>query len=69
MSQEIKKKYHVTLLFTGSKYFGEVEAGSKEEAQEIALNSDRNHACLCHQCTNEIELDETNAQDAIAEEI
>lgn len=63
------KKYRVTLLFTASKYFGEVEANSEDEAKEIALNSNQNHASLCHQCSNQIELDDSTAQDAIAEEL
>lgn len=60
------KTYSVTLLFTGSKYFGEVRANSEDEAKQIALCSEKNHASLCHQCSDEVELDDYCAQDAIA---
>lgn len=62
-------KFRVTGLFTGSKFLGEFEAATEEEAIRLALCSDENHASLCHQCTRELELDEYSAQDAVADPI
>lgn len=48
------KKYRVYGIVTGSKYLGEYEANSKEEAEDMALRKD-GHVGLCHQCTSECE--------------
>jgi hypothetical protein len=61
-------KYRVYGLFTGSKYLGEFEAETKEGAIDLAAESDANFACLCHQCSDELELDESSAQDFQAEQ-
>lgn len=52
------KKYAVYGVMTGSKFLGEFEANSPEEAQEMAANSEENSVCLCHQCSDEIELND-----------
>ena len=48
-------KYKVTLLYTATKQV-EVEADSKEEANNKAM--DEGYVCLCHQCADEIEIDD-----------
>lgn len=55
-------KYRVYGVMTVTKYFGEIEADSQDEAVEIAENSDDNHASLCHQCSQEIALDDYSFQ-------
>lgn len=51
-------KFRVYGIATGSKYLGEFEAETAEEAEEMAANSEHNSVCLCHQCSDELELDE-----------
>lgn len=47
-------KYSCYGVVTGTKYLGEVEADSPEEAKEkMFAKVDR--PCLCHQCTRECE--------------
>lgn len=57
------RKYAVYGVMTGSKFLGEFEANSPEEAKEMAANSEQNNVCLCHQCADEIELNEFSFQD------
>lgn len=47
-------KYRVYGAVTGSKYLGEYEADSPEEAEEMALNKE-GHVCFCHQCSDQCE--------------
>ena len=47
------KKYRAYGIVTGSKYLGEYEADSPEEAEEMALN--KSNVFLCHQCADECE--------------
>jgi len=66
MSKE-KKTYSVSASVRGSKYIGEFEASSKEEAMEIALKSDEMYISLCHQCSSECEdaeIDEVFVEEA-----
>ena len=64
----VKKKFHVYGKMTASKYLGVFEAASEEEAVDMALSSDKNHTFLCHQCSYEIDLDDSSFSDADAEE-
>ena len=50
------KKWSVHAKITGSRYLGEVEAKTKEEAEEKAEKlADENSVSLCHQCSDQIE--------------
>jgi len=49
------KTYRVHGLVKGGKYLGEYEANSKEEAIEMALNSNEAHVSMCHQCSDQCE--------------
>lgn len=60
-------KFRVVGKVSASKYLGEFEAETEEEAIELALNSDEACICLCHQCSPEAENPEIH--DAEAEEI
>jgi hypothetical protein len=62
------KKYRVYATFTASKYLGEFEAETKEQAEEMASESDANYASLCHQCSNEVELNDSAASEFYVEE-
>ena len=62
-------KYHVYGVMTATKYFGEIETDSQNEAVEIAENSDDNYASLCHQCSREIDLDDYSFQKFEVEEV
>ena len=46
-------KFHVSAAVTGSKYIGEFEAATKEEAIEMATNSSAAYVSMCHQCSDE----------------
>lgn len=62
-------KYRVYGIWTASKVIGEYEADSQEEAEQMALNDNNNHASLCHHCAHEIELSDYTAQEFEVEEI
>ena len=47
-------KYRIYGTVTGSKYIGEVEADSKEEAEEKAWEKLDTSICLCWECSREI---------------
>ena len=49
------KKYRCYGIVTGIKYLGEVEASSKEEAEEKVSDLDSAYISLCHQCRNQCE--------------
>lgn len=51
----MKKKWSVTGVVVGSKYLGVFEAETKEEAEQMALESEKAYCSLCHQCTDECE--------------
>lgn len=63
------KKFAVYGLFHGSKYLGEFEAETKEEAIEMALASNENHVSLCHHCSGQVELNDFSASEADADEL
>lgn len=60
-------RFNVYASVVGTKYLGEFEAATKEEAAEMALRSGAAHVSLCHQCTDECE--DPECSDATAEEI
>jgi hypothetical protein len=47
-------KFNVYGTVQASKYLGEFEAATPEEAEELALEAN-GHCSVCHQCTSEIE--------------
>jgi hypothetical protein len=51
-------KFDVYGIYTASKYLGEVEAESKEKAEDKVWNDEGYDTLisLCHQCTNELEV-------------
>ena len=57
-------KFYVTGVVSGSKYLGEFEAETEEQAIEMALASDRVAVCLCHHCSSECE--DPEIQEAVA---
>lgn len=60
-------KYHCYGVVVGSKYLGEVEADSEEEAEERALELESASVSLCHQCASECEdpqIDKITAEPA-----
>lgn len=60
-------RYNVVAKVVGSKYLGEFEAETAEEAIEKALVSRAAHISLCHQCTDECE--DPECEEATAEMI
>ena len=50
------KTYRVYGLWTASKFIGEFEANSEEEAIAMAEDSDESYASLCHQCSKNLDL-------------
>jgi len=48
-------KWRATGAVAGSKYLGEVEAATEEEAREKAWGLDSAGVSLCHQCSSECE--------------
>ncbi len=60
-------KYRVYGIMTATKFLGVFEADTKEQAQEHGLSSTKNHVSLCHQCSDELSLDDYCCHDAIAE--
>ena len=47
--------YRVTAAVHASKYLGEFDASTEEEAIEMALNSDAASVSLCHACSHQCE--------------
>ncbi len=50
------KKYKVYAMAIASKFIGEFEAESKEEAEEKAWEEGNLVITLCHYCSREVEL-------------
>lgn len=48
-------KFRVSATVTGSKYIGEFEAATAEEAERMAYGSAEASVSLCHQCASECE--------------
>jgi hypothetical protein len=59
-------KYRVYGVVTGTKYIGEFEADSKEEAEQMAWDSEKGYISICHQCAREI--DEPTITEMVVEE-
>jgi hypothetical protein len=47
--------YRVYGKVVGTKYIGEFEAESKEEAEKMAMGSDKFSVSVCHYCSSECE--------------
>lgn len=62
------RKWNVSIVFAASKYVMGIEAETKEEAIEKAIDQD-GYASLCHQCSEEIELGEIIEEESSAEEV
>jgi len=62
------KKFRVYGIITGTKYLGEFEAETADEAEDKASSSEANAVSLCHQCSGEFDLDEHCAGSFIVEE-
>lgn len=48
-------KFRVVASVVGSKYLGEFEAATKEEAEQLALDSENASVHMCHQCSSQCE--------------
>ncbi|MHA6530211.1 hypothetical protein [Paenibacillus sp. BAC0078] len=48
-------KFRIYGRVIATKYIGEFEAESKEQAEEMAWKSDEAYVSLCHQCSGEAE--------------
>lgn len=48
-------KYRVYGVVSGSKYLGEFDAETEEQALEMASHSDECYVTLCHYCHSECE--------------
>lgn len=57
-------KFHVYGKVTGSRYMGEFEAESRQEAMEKADSEIGGAFSLCHQCSGKVEDAEVEAVDA-----
>jgi len=67
---EVRMKYKVYGDYVFSKFLGEVEASSQEEAIEKALDDAPENAWLCIQCAGEFEdAGELDENSIVAEEI
>lgn len=49
-------KYRAYGIIDATKYLGEFEAKNKEEAEEMAWESENQHVFICHQCSGEFDL-------------
>ncbi len=63
------KKWSVIGIVSAQKYLGEFVAETEEEAIEMALGGPKNYFSMCHQCSDNFELNEHTCQEAIAEEV
>ncbi len=60
-------KYHVYGHVVGTKYLGEFEAETPEEAKEMAIEAEEAHVSFCHQCSRECsdpEIHEATVEEA-----
>lgn len=60
-------KYRVYASIVGSKYLGEFEASSADEAVQRAAESDAGSISFCHQCSSECEDPEVDVEHSTAE--
>lgn len=59
-------KFRVYGIVKATKYIGEFEADTKEDAERMAWNSGEAYVSLCHQCSDEAsdpEVDELIVED------
>lgn len=54
-------KYTVCVAVSAEKYII-VEAGSEEEAKQLAASSEENSFSLCHACNDEFELNDCTGE-------
>lgn len=47
-------KYRVYGRVVATKYIGEFEANSKEEAEQMAWNADKSDVSVCYHCSKEV---------------
>lgn len=60
-------KWHVHGTIVGTKYLGIFEADTKEEAEDMAMESEASGVSLCHECSTECEdpqIDSVEASEA-----
>jgi hypothetical protein len=58
-------KYRVYGKVVGTKYIGEFEAATKEEAEQMAWENDEAYVSVCHQCSRDIEDPEIERMEVI----
>lgn len=69
MTKKKLNTYSVYGTVTGSKYLGDFQATTPEEAIDMAIDSDAGHVSLCHQCSGQCEDPEIhNATAELVEE-
>jgi hypothetical protein len=66
---ESEREFSVSGVFSGSKYLGNFKAKTRAEAIDKGLASEENSLSLCHQCNDEIELDDISCFQGIASEV
>jgi hypothetical protein len=62
-------KWHVYGKVVATKYLGEFESATKEEAEALALDSNTANVCLCHACVKEADdaqIVEAEAEPAVS---
>ena len=62
------RKWNVSIAFSASKYVRGIEAETKEEAIEKAIEQE-GFATLCHQCSDEVEINDPIPEESGAEEV
>jgi len=60
-------KYSVYGVINATKYIGEFEANSEEEAEEMAWDSETGFISICYHCSKEIE--EPTIYEMVVEEV
>lgn len=48
-------KYRAYAVVTATKYIGEFEANSSEEAEQMAWESENAHVSICYHCAKEVD--------------
>jgi hypothetical protein len=59
----IMPKYIAYAVYTASQYLGEIEADTKEEAEEKAYEHEELGVILCHQCSDKLCVGEQDRVD------
>lgn len=60
-------KYRVYGSVVATKYIGEFEAGTKEEAERMAWDSEECWVSVCHQCSSDVS--DPEIEEIIVEEV